>query len=88
MGFDLSLPKRDSRRKTLETISDRQPADSAVKLADLPDEPAAEDRPGPLARWLRAEEESLPLPPDALTIDEEAIIALEGPREEFRHRPQ
>jgi hypothetical protein len=82
-GFDLSLPQRDARRKTLETISDTRSEHPAVQLADRAEEPALPPRNGPLSRLLQSSSEAIPLPPTAATIDDERIVELQGPREEF-----
>lgn len=86
-GLNLSLPKPSARRKTLETISQTEPEQPAVKTAELRT-PEPESKPGPvralLPKWLGGGAGAIPLPSDAPRLEADEIIALEGPREEFR----
>jgi hypothetical protein len=87
-GLNLPLPQPSSRRKTLETISDTAAAAPAIELADqksiaAPTEPNTPVR-SLLPKWLGGTEASLPIPPDAPKLDPREVVALDGPREEFR----
>lgn len=88
-GLNLSLPKPSARRKTLETIQDTAPEQSAIATAELrePQEtvtaPSAPVR-SLLPKWFQSDKASIPIPDDAPQLDPEEIIELEGPREEFR----
>lgn len=85
-GLNLSLPKPSAQRKTLETISDTQPEQARIDTAELTSiepTPATPLR-SRLPKWLGGQPSSLPLPPDAPRIEDEARVELNGPREEFR----
>ncbi len=83
-GLNFALPRKNSGRKTLETISDRSPGDQTISSADLR-EPV--ENPPPrrfLPEWLTGRNDaSIPLPQGSLHADDEQIVQLEGPQEDF-----
>jgi hypothetical protein len=83
-GLNLSLPKASAERKTLETISDTAPESDVATTADLKiSEPPSRKR-SLLPRWLGGKEEAIPLPEDAVDLEDARVIRLEAPRAEFQ----
>lgn len=83
-GLDLSLPQPSARRKTLETISDHNPAAARVSTAELRTTEREASSLSLVPRWLRGGNDAIPLPAEAIRTANEQPVVLDGPREEFR----
>jgi hypothetical protein len=84
-GLTVPLSKDKGGRKTLETISQSDEHDAQIIRADeqsTEKKPAAKKSPSLISRLLGTEE-SLPLPEDASSNNDESIVVLEGPQEAF-----